>query len=131
MVDYKTGRYPSRKVNTVEEIFSMPIEPDKHADYYLQTMLYAMIVCHDTRVNPEGYPVSPALLFIQHTAEEGYDPTLLIGKKRVSDIAEHEEEFAGRLKSVVSDIFDPQVPFSPTSDKSICSLCPYAGLCGR
>ena len=131
VVDYKTGRYPSRKVNTVEEIFSMPIEPDKHADYYLQTMLYAMIVRHDTRVNPEGYPVSPALLFIQHTAEEGYDPTLLIGKERVSDIAEHEEEFAGRLKSVVSDIFDPQVPFSPTSDKSICSLCPYAGLCGR
>ncbi len=131
VVDYKTGRYPSKKINTVEEIFSMPIEPDKHADYYLQTMLYAMIVRHDPRVNPDGCPVSPALLFIQHTAEEGYDPTLLVGKERVADIADIEEEFADRLKSVVSDIFDSQKPFSPTADKSVCGLCPYAGMCGR
>lgn len=131
VVDYKTGRYPSKKVNSVEEIFLMPIEPDRHADYYLQTMLYSMIVRHDTRVNPKGRAVSPALLFIQHTAEEGYDPTLVIGKERVADVADYEEEFTDRLKAVVSDIFDPQKPFNPTEDKSMCGLCPYAGLCGR
>ena len=109
----------------------MPIEPGKHADYYLQTMLYAMAVRHDRKLNPQGLPVSPALLFIQHTAEDGYDPTLVIGKDRVADIAEVEEDFVNGLTSVVSDIFDPTKPFSPVDDKSICSLCPYAALCGR
>ncbi len=131
VIDYKTGRFPKKKINTVGEIFSMPIEQGKHADYYLQTMLYAMAVRHDRTLNPQGLPVSPALLFIQHTAEDGYDPTLVIGKDRVADIAEVEEDFVNGLTSVVSDIFDPGKPFSPVDDKSICSLCPYAALCGR
>ncbi len=131
VIDYKTGRFPKKKINTVGDVFSMPIEPGKHADYYLQTMLYAMAVRHDRKLNPQGLPVSPALLFIQHTAEDGYDPTLVIGKDRVADIAEVEEDFVNGLTSVVSDIFDPTKPFSPVDDKSICSLCPYAALCGR
>lgn len=130
VIDYKTGRYAMKKVNCVDEIFAMPPEQGKHTDYYLQTMLYAMLVKHDRRLNPDGLAVSPALLFIQQTAEEGYDPTLIIGKERIADIAEHEQTFSEGLHSIVSEIFDPARPFRPTEDKSVCSFCPYCGLCG-
>ena len=130
VIDYKTGRYAMKKVNGIDDIFAMPPEQSKHTDYYLQTMLYAMLVRHDARLNPGGLAVSPALLFIQQTAADGYDPTLTIGKERITDIAEHEQAFAEGLHTVVSAIFDPARPFRPTDDRSACSFCPYSGLCG-
>lgn len=130
IIDYKTGRYLTKSINTVYEIFSMPPEQGKHADYFLQTMLYACIIRHDKALNQGNLPVSPALLFIQYTSEDDYDPTLAIGKKPITDIAEYEEEFTERLRAVVSEIFEPDVPFRPTADKTACGHCPYSRLCG-
>ena len=120
-----------KKINTIDEIFKMPIEAGKHADYFLQTMLYAMIIRHDKDYNPESLPVSPALLFIQHTSEEGYDPTISIGKERIIDISDFEDEFTERLLNIITEIFEPKIPFKPTEDKSICEYCLYHSLCGR
>lgn len=131
IIDYKTGRYTMKKINTIDEIFKMPIEAGKHADYFLQTMLYAMIIRHDKDYNPKSLPVSPALLFIQHTSEEGYDPTISIGKERITDISDFEDEFTERLLNIITEIFEPKIPFKPTEDKSICEYCPYHSLCGR
>lgn len=131
IIDYKTGRYSLKKINSVDEIFNMPIEPGKHADYFLQTMLYAMIIRHDRDYNPEALPVSPALLFIQHTSEDNYDPTIAIGQERIKDIADYEDEFTERLLGIVSEIFEPEIPFCPSEDKSVCEYCPYRSLCGR
>lgn len=130
VIDYKTGRYSIKKINGVDEIFLMPAEQGKHADYYLQTMLYAMIVRHDDKLNPANLPVSPALLFIQHSAEDDYDPTLTFGKDKILDIAQYEEAFSKGVSSVLSEIFEPSTPFRPTEDRAACSFCPYKGLCG-
>lgn len=131
IVDYKTGgSKPKSPINSVDDIFCVPPAPERHADYYLQTMLYALIVSSEKRYNPQELPVSPALLFIQHTKEDGYDPTLRIGKERITDIKEHEEAFLERLQAVVGDIFNPALPFIPTSDTAACARCPYASLCG-
>lgn len=131
IIDYKTGRFPVKKINSMEEIFAMPAEQGKHTDYFLQTMLYAMIIRHDQKYNKGNFAVSPALLFIQHTAEDDYDPTISIGKDRVVDIADYEEEFSTRLSAIVSEIFEPSLPFRHTEDKSVCEYCPYRSLCGR
>ncbi|MDO4160216.1 MAG: PD-(D/E)XK nuclease family protein [Prevotellaceae bacterium] len=131
IVDYKTGgSHYKGKINSVEEIFQMPIEPHKHADYHLQTMLYSMIVRNKNEYNPQQLPVSPALLFIQHTQEEDYEPIIKIGKDKVTDIEIYKEEFHERLVSLLGEIFEPQSPFYPTDNQDICSLCPYSRLCG-
>lgn len=130
IIDYKTGRYAMKSINTVDEIFKMPVEQGKHADYFLQTMLYACIIRHDKTYNPHNLPVSPALLFIQHTSEDDYDPTLSIGKEPVTDIADYEETFTDNLRAIVSEIFESEIPFRPTTDKAVCEYCPYCSLCG-
>ena len=109
----------------------MPTVSEKHADYYLQTMLYASIIRHDKKANPRQLPASPALLFIQQSSGDDYDPTITIGKDYVNDIADYEEDFTKRLSAIVAEIFEPDIPFNPTEDKSACEHCPYRRICGR
>lgn len=130
IIDYKTGSYPPKKINGIDEIFRRPIESGKHTDYYLQTMLYSIIIKNDEKYNERNLPVSPSLLFIQHTLEDNYDPTISIGKNRVYDIAEYEEEFYGHLIKILIEIFESQIPFRPTEDRTVCTYCPYHNMCG-
>mgnify|MGYP002167042953 FL=1 len=131
VIDYKTGRYPTKKINSVDEIFLMPTVREAHADYFLQTMLYAIIIRHDKKYNPEQLPVSPALLFIQHSSDDDYDPTIMIGKDIVDDVEKYEEDFSRHITDIVSEILEPTQPFYPTSDKAVCEYCQYRKICGR
>ncbi len=128
VIDYKTGRAQTQTPKDIDSIFD-PKELDRHTDYYLQAMLYSLIVKHDRKLNPAQDPVSPALLFIQQSGAEGYDPTLKLGKELIIDATDHEEAFMKGLRQLVCDIFDPTLPFSPTEDKQRCTMCPYAALC--
>ncbi len=129
VIDYKTGRTPTSLPREVSVIFD-PAELGKHTDYYLQAMLYSIIVKHDQeRLNPGNDPVSPALLFIQQSGAKGYDPTLKFGKDVIYDAAAYEEEFMEGLRGLVAEIFDPATAFCPTEDRQRCTTCPYAELC--
>ena len=144
IIDYKTGARHLRPMPDVDAIFD-PAQIPNHSDYYLQAFLYSYIV----KANPTEYIslpsslatdpspltpqplVSPALLFIQHAGAEGYDPTLVIGREPVRDIAPHSEHFIERFRETVNDIYNPDLPFTPTDDRNRCRSCPYAALCGR
>lgn len=130
VVDYKTGHYAMKKINSIEEIFARPVEHGKHADYFLQIMLYSIIIRRDAKHNEKGLPVSPALLFIQNSLEEDYDPAISIGKDKIYDIAGYEEEFCENLLKILAEIFEPNMPFSPTEDNATCTNCPYKSFCG-
>jgi len=75
--------------------------------------------------------VSPSLLFIQHAGADDYDPTLILGRDAVRDIATFSEAYLEQLHAVIADIFNPAIPFAPTDDSDRCRSCPYATLCGR
>ena len=131
VVDYKTGSRVQGKVDNVEEIFNIPPKPEMHADYYLQTMLYSCIIADDKALNPSNLSVSPALLFIQRASEEGYDPTIVIGKEKVYDIYRYKEVFERFVSNMLSAIFDPTLPFKPTEDIRTCTNCPYRNICNK
>ena len=147
VVDYKTGGRNLKPLSDLDAIF----DPDRihdHSDYYLQTFVYADIVrrqlsatvppCEDIGRSPQLHTlnertsmVSPALLFIQHAAVEDYDPTLCFGKEKIVDIAVYADRFNELLEAKISEIFSPDIPFTPTSDLRVCQLCPYAKMCRR
>ena len=130
VVDYKTGNKPSSAIKSIEEVFDPKNIASKHSNYYLQAILYSLIVSRSERWNPTGHPVSPALLFIKQAPANHYDPTLLIDKHPISDVTVYEEEFLTKLKETVADIYSPDTPFTPTDDRKKCELCPYRMLCG-
>lgn len=128
VIDYKTGRISTTRPRELNEVFD-PSMLNKHTDYYLQSMLYSIIVSHNRNLNPAQEPVSPGLLFIQNAGAEDYDPTLKMGKELISSIDVYEEEFMKQLKVLIANIFDKDQPFRPTDDKHRCEYCPYAALC--
>ncbi|WP_333578620.1 PD-(D/E)XK nuclease family protein [Leyella stercorea] len=130
VVDYKTGNQPSSPIKNIDEIFDPNNIRSKHSNYYLQAILYSLIVSRSKRWNPAGHPVSPALLFIKQAPAAHYDPTLHIDKHPISDVTVYEEEFLTKLKHTLADIYSPDTPFTPTDDRKKCELCPYRMLCG-
>ncbi len=125
VIDYKTGSRRLKPLADVDAIFQ-PENIHNHADYYLQTFVYADII---SRQQPSKRKVSPALLFIQHSGGEDYDPTLYFGQERINDIAKYSMRFNELLEQVVSEIFSKDNPFRPTNDMKVCQTCPYAQLC--
>ena len=126
VIDYKTGSRRLKTLANVEAIFAKESLKD-HSDYYLQAFLYSHIV----RLRTKDTAVSPALLFIQHAGADDYNPTLCLGREPVNDIAVVSEPYMEGLYSLINEIFNPDLAFTPTDDKKQCTNCPYAHLCGR
>ena len=125
VVDYKTGSRQNKPLPDVESIFD-PARIHDHADYYLQTFVYADIVRRQ-----RNDAVSPALLYIQHASKDDYDPTLCFGKERIVDVADYRDTFCRLLEEKITEIFSTDEPFRPTDDLKTCRSCPYLGMCRR
>ena len=130
VVDYKTGNKPSSAIKSIEEVFDPKNIASKHSNYFLQAILYSLIVSRSKEWNVANDAVSPALLFIKQAATNDYDPTLCIDKHPISDVTVYEEEFLTKLKETVADMYSPNAAFTPTDDRKKCELCPYRMLCG-
>ena len=113
VVDYKTGSNSKIKDS-----------------YILQAFTYSLLVDESPLLNPRNQQVSPALLYIQHAAGENFDPTIVYEKKKVTDISDFRETFTELIHGTIAEIFNPDIPFSCTTDKKECTYCPYCQLCG-
>lgn len=129
IIDYKTGNHVANSLPTIESIFTGDEILKKHSDYFLQTLLYAVIIQNSEKHNAKHMPVMPALLYIQHAGVKNYDPVLKIGSQRIDNISTYEDEFMQRLQALLDEIFDVRQPFTPTEDKHRCDSCPYKDLC--
>lgn len=142
IIDYKTGsKQIEIPLEAIDDIFAIDTNFTKsHPDYYLQSMLYASIVKNNKEINKFGNMVSPALLFIQHSMAENYDPTLLFvhrtngkvtEKIPIYDIGNYTDNFMRAIDKLLSEIFDQSIAFTPTYDITHCQYCPYAQICGK
>lgn len=133
VADYKTGKAPTGYPADVADIFTF--NKRKHTDYYLQTLFYCSLIRHNETYNPQHLKVSPSLLFVQKKATHPADYMLRFSKDRkstpIEDIADCEDEFRENLTRVLTEIFNPNVPFALTSDADSCQYCPYRNLCNR
>ena len=115
-------------LDCTEAIFE-PSNLSKHSDYYLQTFIYSCIVRTSSVLNPQQMPVAPALLFIQHAGADDYNPIMKLGDEPVNDIESERQLFGQLLIEKVDSMFNPSLPFEPTSDRRRCTFCPYRLLC--
>lgn len=122
VVDYKTGGTPESA--TSMEQLTTPSE--KRAHYTFQTFLYAWVMS-----GLQKRPVSPALFYVHRSHDEDYDPTVCFNKVPVTDFSPYREEFESQLVQVLTELFDPTIPFTQTEVQKSCQYCEYKGLCGR
>ena len=130
VVDYKTGKNMKSIPKDFDQLFSPDTDKNAiHADYYIQAMLYSDVIKRDKNLNPDGLPVSPALLFIKFVTPEKCEPILKFDKTEISDIADYSDQLTAKIREILEDIYNPALPFAPVDDISLCKNCPYAQLC--
>lgn len=122
VVDYKTGGRP----DSVSQLAKLFADTGQTEHYYFQTILYATIVASQRHV-----PVQPALFYVHKSGADDYTPALRLERQPIADVAPLADDFRERLDQLVRDIFNPDIPFTPTDNLKQCALCPYKMLCRR
>ncbi len=125
VIDYKTGHRPLSSPSSVETIFQPGATGQEH--YYLQTFLYCMLLAER-----EQLPLRPCLFYITEATDPAtYKPTLSLGRETLDTFSPALiTEFRERLCNLVSEIFNPALPFSQTTDRpTACHRCDFCQLC--
>ena len=132
IVDYKTGG----DADTPANVQSLFIPDKKRSNYVFQTFLYASIVCKKLREKNDSRLVAPALLYIHRAATEKYSPVIQMGEPRkpkepVDNFAQYEGDFRENLKTLLEDIFNPDISFTQTEIEDKCAYCDFRALCKK
>lgn len=143
IVDYKTGTVHA-EAETIDSIFT----GDYHAKNLLQLYLYANLFDALPDKNPKkdaerqvlrlfdedsGLPNRPMALELYNVPEirKGEHVYPVIEKERQMSHAAANDEFLSRLKAMLEEIFNPEVPFRPTENPENCDMCPFKMVCHR
>jgi len=130
ILDYKTGRV-DQKVESIDILFDRN-KKERNSGVF-QVMLYAKLILVSS---PEiTVSIVPGLYPIMELNKENFDYHISIGpankKERVGDFRKLNDEFTQKLIETVEEIFNPAVPFSPTTVTDRCRYCPYRKICHR
>lgn len=127
VMDYKTGS-GSDGVSDAALLF----DPKKHGDNkaIFQTLLYSLVV---SRSENPGVPLKPSVVWLKKLfADTGYDLTIGTGKdKSILTLDKVDDDFVSRLKDLLNELFNPDIPFVQVEDDKKCGFCTYKGLCRR
>jgi MoaA/NifB/PqqE/SkfB family radical SAM enzyme len=96
-----------------------------------QIFYYAYIMSFQPEFSK--YRLAPTLLYTRSSSKPTADDIYYsVGDNTIMDFsAQCGQEFEEKLKGIISDIFNPDIPFEPTDDKEACKRCDFSNLCGR
>ena len=120
VLDYKTGIEKLSDCEDTEELFTKP-----NHKLNLQLLLYVLLVKH----NFTAFQALPAVAGIFKLREFDNDITWLNQGMPVEDA--FLLDFQKRLVELIQEIFNPEIPFEPTSDVKRCKYCDYKVMCNR
>lgn len=140
IIDYKTGSEKSNNtinnsVTSVAELFDHDVS--KRKEKVFQTFYYAWLLKKNIAGIPElqafkGARISPALLFVRSMFNADYAPSIQLNNNTVTDFgAEVYEEFDERMRTLLDEIFNSDVPYTQVENEDACKFCDFCAICGR
>ena len=129
IVDYKTGR-EKETPKTIDELFPPTKYKDRKKEAF-QIMYYAYIMSMQPQFSK--YRLAPTLLYTRTSSKPTKEDIYYkIGNDVLTDFTSQcGQEFEEKLKAIITEIFNPAIPFDPTDDKETCRNCDFSQLCGR
>lgn len=125
VIDYKTG---AEKIvfRGVDALFS-PEAKDRNPAVF-QTLVYSMALNDKYATD-----VVPALYFLRGLNSPGYSPLPEDKERgvRAGSYLAYSDTFPQRLAALLSEIFDPAVPFAQCEDDKPCQWCDFNSICRR
>lgn len=125
VVDYKTGSDVTR-IKDWDAPFDA--ESNNRPKAMVQLMLYCKILAASLRTDE---PITPVIYNLRKIYVNGINK-LTCNKQEITDYHTELEEFDRRFASVISDIFNPELPFmqSPDVGGHACTFCQFKSICG-
>ena len=124
VLDYKTGR-DEKRIKSIDSLFDRD-DPQRNKAA-MQAMLYALLYASQATHADER--ITPGLVNAKELFGRDFDPRLILDKHPIDDFEPYQVEFTQALTRLLSELFDPHVPFSQTEDIKKCDYCPFVKLC--
>lgn len=124
IVDYKSGA-KHIEFKGLESLFAKSSKERSSA--VLQTLLYSLML------SDQGIDVQPALYYIIELNNREYSPLLRdkLSGEYVYRFSDYKTEFESQLRGVLTELFDPNIPFYQCEDQSVCQWCDYRSICSK
>lgn len=123
IVDYKTGS-DKTDFKTADDLFTPGRERRKAI---LQLMFYCN--AYAGKIRHSG-PIRPQIYAFKTLSTSGLKPLQFKGED-FNDYREFNDEFLERFRATVSEMFDPEVPFTQAEDDHSCTFCGFKAICRR
>lgn len=123
IIDYKTG-IGTTDFKQVIDLFdgSKPNRPYQ----ILQLFVYALFY---TQENP-NVRLTPAIYYLRSIFGDP-SPAVTCNKRPISDISIFMDEFLSLFNHCLTEIFNPEIPFTQTKNSKNCQWCAFKELCNR
>jgi hypothetical protein len=130
MVDYKTGS-DKNDFSAIDQLFDR--QSGRQNKAALQTLIYSWMFQNKF---PERVNFQPALIPLRALSKNGNFETRLLSKAGkifvdATNIQVYLPEIRTHLKTVLEELFNPQVSFDQTEDLAVCQYCDFPGICNR
>ncbi len=123
VIDYKTGKDEL----TFESIASLFTGHGRRNKAAFQTILYSWLYKQKTE---SALAIRPMLMNRKNLFKDGLK-AFKMDKVEVSDIRPWLQEFEGKLKTLLEDLYNPGILFTQTSEERNCKFCLYKNMCRR
>lgn len=130
IIDYKTGDSDFSFESIASLFDSANKKRNKEA---FQAFIYASLYLHENPVNM----LMPGLYIVRKLFGDNYSPAFILGASKsgsgqlITDFNEHLEEFTSHLDSLLTEIYNPEIPFVQTEVQDRCKYCDFKGICER
>ena len=125
IVDYKTGADDLR-FSSLEDAF------DTHSDKQNKALIQTLFYTHVYEQASAREWVEPNIYSVRNMRKEG--AWFMEGKERTklngARLEQVKEQFVQMLQAKLAEMFDPAIPFTPTTVESSFTYSPYTTLCG-
>lgn len=123
IVDYKTSS-SAQKAQSIQELFDS--SSPKRAYHILQAFYYSDVI-----TDTEHHPIAPSLMYVKQ-AKTGSDIAVKIGNEYITDFsAQCKQEYHALLTDTVSEIFNPDIPFTQDPTEKHCEFCDFKSFCEK
>jgi CRISPR/Cas system-associated exonuclease Cas4 (RecB family) len=117
IIDYKTGKVQDAVSSSVSELFTSPDYKEQFQAFFYSWLYHS---------NHKTSAIKAGLYRLKKVSE---------GVKYINEgeviTAEQFGEFEVQLKNLLSEIFNPEIPFSQTDDEKRCLYCSFKDICNR
>jgi CRISPR/Cas system-associated exonuclease Cas4 (RecB family) len=126
VIDYKTGK-DSLDFSDIPSLFKPGFNRNKAA---FQTLLYTLLYKKNV-VRYTNVKLVPGLMNRINLFNEDFVFGLQQGNQSLQDATPLLPQFEEAVKELLTEIFDPSVPFDQTKEEEVCRFCQYKQVCYR